>query len=101
MSSPNLDGMPKGSSTGDAIARQVARADALREKIERVEKALKKTRNAGRKAISEARAPLRMFCEVYFLENRPLEAACSYARIDKRTGERYRADIYRANDAKK
>jgi hypothetical protein len=37
-----------------------------------------------------------MFCEAYFLEAGTLESACIYARVDKRTGERYRADINRA-----
>lgn len=95
VSSPKMDGMPKGSTAGDAVGGQVARADSLREKIQRVEKALGKARSAGRKALQGVRAPIRMFCEVYFLENRPLDAACGYARIDKRTGERYRAEVYK------
>jgi hypothetical protein len=32
------------------------------------------------------------------MEAAQLEAACIYARIDKRTGERYRAEIHRGGD---
>lgn len=95
VSSPKMDGMPKGSSAGDTVGGQIARTEALREKLKNVEIKLKRARSTGRKAISGERAPIRMFCEAFFLEARPLEAACNYARIDKRTGERYRAEVYR------
>jgi hypothetical protein len=95
ISSPNMDGMPKGSGDGDAIARQIMNKDRLLSKLRGAEKALKRSRTIAGKALRNAKAPLRMFCEVYFLEAGCLEAACIYARIDKRTGERYSADINR------
>lgn len=95
ISSPNMDGMPKGSGDGDAMTRQVIRKDKLQAKLRGAERALKRSQAAGRKALRNVKAPLRMFCEVYFLEAGSLEASCVYARIDKRTGERYSAEINR------
>lgn len=93
ISSPNMDGMPHGSSDGDAIARQIARKETLEAKLRTAERALKRSRSIAGKALRDVKAPLRMFCEAYFLEAAQLEAACIYARVDKRTGERYRAAI--------
>lgn len=93
ISSPNMDGMPHGSSDGDAIARQIARKDKLAAKLRTAERALKRSRTAAGKGLQKVKASMRMFCEAYFMEAAQLEAACIYARIDKRTGERYRAAV--------
>ena len=93
ISSPNMDGMPHGSSDGDAIARQIAHRDKLEAKLHTAERELKRSRTAAGKALQHVKAPLRMFCGSYFLENATLEAAIQYARICKRTGEEYRATI--------
>ena len=90
-----MDGMPKGSGDGDAIARQIARRDKLQTKLRTAERALKRSRTAAAKGLQKVKAPLRMFCEAYFLDAAPLDEACAYARIDKRTGERYSAEINR------
>ena len=90
-----MDGMPKGSGVGDAVGGQVASLDEMRTKLERVEGKLKRARSAGGRAIAGVKAPMRMFYEAFFLSAGSLEAACIYARIDKRTGERYRAEVYR------
>ena len=95
ISSPNMDGMPKGSGDGDAMTRLVIRKDKLQAKLRTAERALKRSQAAGGKALRDVKAPMRMFCEIYFLEAGSLEAACIYARIDKRTGERYSAEINR------
>ena len=93
ISSPNMDGMPKGSGDGDAIARQIARRDKLQTKLRTAERALKRSRSAAEKALCGVKASMRMFCEAYFLDAAQLEEACAYARINKRTGERYSAEI--------
>ena len=95
ISSPNMDGMPKGSSDGDAMTRQMIRKDKLQAKLRTADRALKRSRSIAGKALRDVKAPLRMFCEAYFLDAAPLEEACAYARIDKRTGERYGAEINR------
>lgn len=95
ISSPNMDGMPKGSSDGDAMTRQYIRKDKLQAKLRTAERALKRSRSIAGKALRDVKAPLRMFCEAYFLDAAPMEEACAYARIDKRTGERYGAEINR------
>lgn len=100
ISSPNMDGMPHGSNDGDAIARQIAHTDKLAAKLRTAERALKRSRSAAAKALRRVKAPMRMFCEAYFMEAAQLEAACIYARIDKRTGERYRAAVNNAEGDK-
>ena len=95
ISSPNMDGMPKGSSDGDAMTRQYIRKDKLQAKLRGAERAQKRSRTIAEKALRNVRAPMRMFCEAYFLDASTAEEACAYARIDKRTGERYSAEINR------
>ena len=95
ISSPNMDGMPKGSSDGDIMTRQYICKDKLQAKLRTADRALKRSRSIAGKALRGVKAPLRMFCEAYFLDAAPLEEACAYARIDKRTGERYGAEINR------
>ena len=90
-----MDGMPHGSSDGDSMTRQIIRKDKLQAKLRAAERALKRSRSTAGKALRNVKAPVRMFCEAYFLDAAPLEEACSYARIDKRTGERYSAEINR------
>lgn len=93
VSSPNMDGMPKGSGDGDAMTRQIIRKDKLHSKLRGAEKALKRSRTIAGKALRNVKAPMRMFCEAYFLDASTAEEACAYARVDKRTGERYSAEI--------
>lgn len=90
-----MDGMPKGSGDGDALARQIARKEKLQTKLRGAEKALKRSRAIAGRALRNVKAPMRMFCEAYFLDARTAEEACTYARIDRRTGERYSAEINR------
>ena len=93
ISSPNMDGMPHGTSTGDAIPRQILRKDKFLSKLRTAERALKRSQNLARKALQHVKAPFRMFCEAYFIEAAAFDDAVAYARIDKRTGERYRAAV--------
>lgn len=95
ISSPNMDGMPKGSSDGDAMTRQMIRKDKLQNKLKCAERALNRSKSIAGKALRNVKAPMRMFCEAYFLDAATFDEACGYARIDKRTGERYSAEINR------
>ena len=96
ISSPNMDGMPHGSGDGDAIARQIARADKIAAKLHAAERALKRSRTAAAKGLQKVKAPMRMFCEAYFIEAATFEAAVQYARISPRCGDDYRASVNRA-----
>lgn len=93
--SPRTDGMPRGSGGGDAMAGRVISKELLEQKIRTAERALKKSRAAGGKALRNVKAPLRMFCEAFYLEAASFEEALIYARINKRTAERYTAMINR------
>lgn len=91
--SPNMDGMPKGGGDGDAMARRIIRKDKIESKLKAAERALNRARTVGGKALRDCRAPVRLFCEAYYLEAGTLEESCKYARIDRRTAERYCAMI--------
>lgn len=98
ISSPNMDGMPHGSSDGDAIARQIARKDKLAAKLRTAERALKCSRTAAGKGLQKVKASMRMFCEAYFIDAATFEEAIQYARISPRCGDNYRAEIHRGGD---
>lgn len=98
ISSPNLDGMPKGSGDGDAMTRRVIRRDKVESKLWSAERALKRARTIGGRALREVKAAMRLFCEAYYLDGASLEESCKYARIDARTAERYRAVINRETE---
>ena len=91
--SPNMDGMPKGSGDGDAMARRIIRRDKIESKLKAAERALNRARTVGGKALRDCRAPVRLFCEAYYLEAGTLEESCRIARIDRRTAERYCAMV--------
>lgn len=95
ISSPNMDGMPHGSSDGDAIARQIARTDKLATKLRTAERALKRSRTAAGKGLQKVKASMRMFCEAYFIDAAKFEEAIRYARISPRCGDEYRANVNR------
>lgn len=90
-----MDGMPKGSSDGDTMTRQYIRKDKLQAKLRTEERALKRSRSIAGRALRDVKASMRMFCEAYFLDAATFDEACSYARIEKRTGERYSAEVNR------
>lgn len=98
ISSPNMDGMPHGSGDGDAMARKIIRKDKLEQKIRTAERALKRSRAIGTKALRNVKAPIRMFCEAYFFECATFEESCAYARISERSGDGYRAMINREDE---
>lgn len=98
ISSPNMDGMPHGSGDGDAMTRRIIRKDKLEQKIRTAERALKRSRTIGGKALRNVKAPIRMFCEAYFFECATFEESCTYARISERSGDEYRAMINRGDE---
>lgn len=87
--------MPKGSGDGDAMTRLMSRKEGLKAKLAAAERRCRRTKAAARRAADKCRAPMRMFLEAYYIEAQSAGEACSYARIDRRTGERYRAEINR------
>ena len=98
ISSPNMDGMPKGSGDGDAMTRRIIRRDRIVGKMQAAQRELDKLRTIGSAALKRTKTPIRMFCDAYYLQFAGLEEACNYARIDKRTGERYCAMINRESE---
>lgn len=98
ISSPSMDGMPKGSGSGDAMAARMIRRDKVEQKLKTAERALKRSRTIGGNALHKVKAPVRMFCEAYFLEAASFDESCAYARISARTGDDYRSEVNRPDE---
>lgn len=89
ISSPNMDGMPAGSSDGDGMTRRLARIDSLRSKIDREEQRFERLKRGGRRAIRGLQAKERMFLEAYYLDAEKAVTAAMIARISDKTAGRY------------
>lgn len=75
ISAVNLDGMPKGSSQGDASARHVIHLDYAKEKLERARKELDRAKRRAGKVCSRMEGHMRKFCEAYYIEGFPFDVA--------------------------
>ena len=89
VSSPRLDGMPKGGGAGDAMAGLLIKKQQQAEKLARAERQLKRRQSAARRVIALLHAPMRMFYAAYFIDLMKAEDACRYAGVSLRTGSRY------------
>ena len=89
ISSPNMDGMPHGSSQGDAMALLMIHKQRQVERIGNALERFKKAQNAARRIIKDMPASKRLFYEAYYVEHGKHSLACMIARISERTGYRY------------
>ena len=89
ISSPNMDGMPAGSSDGDGIGRRLARIESMRAKVEREEGRLERLRKRCMGYIRGLRAAERMFLTAYYLDAEKAVRAAMIARISDKTAGRY------------
>ena len=89
VSSPRMDGMPKGGGAGDAMAGLLIQKQRQQEKLARAERQLKRRQSAARRVIAPFPAPMRMFFAAYFIDLMKAEDACRYAGVSIRTGSRY------------
>lgn len=89
ISSPNMDGMPKGSAQGDAAARLMIRKQQAEAKLEQAKRQLERSKKAARRVIAKLDVRMARFCEAYFIEGEKLEAASAFAGVCVRTGSNY------------
>jgi len=90
-----LDGLPRGSGSGDTVANAFSAIEELRRRIQLKEDELDRARRSAERITKKLKASMRMYCQARYIEGRSVEAACAYARISLRTGERYSAVINR------
>lgn len=93
ISSPNLDGMPHGSSNGDASANRLIRLEKREREYERELARLERLRKACRRAIRPLELRRRIFYESYYIEAEKASRARAEAGIAERTATKYIADI--------
>lgn len=96
ISSPRMDGMPKGSGEGDQMPRRMARIDDLTRRIERQRARLSKLRRSGERAIYRLEAREKLFVEAYYLRAEKAGVAAILAQISDKSASRYIRRIERA-----
>ena len=84
-----MDGMPHGSSHGDAMASLLVQKQRMEERVGNASDRLRRAQMIARRIIKPMPAPKRLFYEAYYIENGKLAAACLIARISESTGYRY------------
>ncbi len=89
ISSPNMDGMPHGSSQGDALPAALIRMQDMEDKLGRTSERLRRAQNAARRIIRQLPVVKRIFYEAYYVEHDKHDAACRVAGISESTGYRY------------
>lgn len=90
ISSPKMDGMPHGSSTGsEAMVSALIQMQSQEERVKRAKKRLKRAQSAARKAVEQMPAGMRLFFEAYYIDAEKIGTACSIARISESTAYRY------------
>lgn len=89
ISSPRMDGMPHGSSKGDAMASMLVQKQRMEERVGNASDRLRRAQNVARRIIKPMPAAKRLFYEAYYIENGKLATACAIARVSESTAYRY------------
>lgn len=89
ISSPKLDGMPKGSGDGDAATARMISIEGREQQIRRDRRRLKRLQGRARRAIAPLNPRQRIFYTEYYLKGSSAETAADEARISGRTATRY------------
>lgn len=89
ISSPNMDGMPKGSTNADKNARVLARIEAQEREIAALSAELDRAKVIARRAIDELTGAFKTFCESYYLDGDPFEVAQAACAMSERQCRRY------------
>lgn len=84
-----MDGMPHGSSKGDAMASLLVQKQSMEELVGNASDRLRRAQNVARRIIKPMPAAKRLFYETYYIENGKFSTACAIARISESTGYRY------------
>lgn len=91
--SPNMDGMPKGAGSGDAMDRRLCALEEMRSRAEKLEKEIQEIDGAARGAMQELPQQLHTFCTVYFLAACSVNETCRIMEKAKNTVIGYRIEV--------
>lgn len=89
VSSPRMDGMPRGGGQDDAMSARISRLEDWEKKLRAARRGLARAKRAARLAIARLPAQQRIFYGAYYIDGEKMGTACTLARISARTGSRY------------
>lgn len=87
--SPNMDGMPKGTSQGDVMDRLMIRKQEAEERLQRAIRRLERSKRTAGRILSRLDVGMARFYEAYYVNGEKLEAAAVFAGVSPRTGSNY------------
>lgn len=91
--SPNMDGMPKGAGSGDAMDRRMCALDDLERRAKAIAKDVQAIEGEIRSEMSELPQLLYTFCTVYFLAGCSVNETCRIMEKAKNTVVGYRTEV--------
>ena len=93
ISSPNMDGMPKAQSDGDAYAQVLVRIERQERDIASLSKRVSKAQYPARRAANRLKGPFKRFCEDYYVNGMPFSLASAASGVTDRQCKNYMAFI--------
>lgn len=91
--SPNMDGMPKGGSQGDASAQHLIHLEYARSKRDKAEYAHKKAKHNAYRVCRKLEGHMRKFCEAYYADGLPFDVAQIMSGVKDAQCYRYMAKV--------
>lgn len=93
VSSPKMDGMPKGSGSGDASAQHMIHVEYARNRVKRAKDALQKARRNALRVCRKMEGHMRKFCEAFYVEGFPFDVARVMSGVGERQCYRYVGEV--------
>ena len=95
----NMDGMPKGSSVGDASAQHVIYLEYAEKQLERAKRELGRAKRDAEHVCSRLEGHMRKFCGAYYIEGFPFEVAQALSGVSRRQCYTYMSMVSEGNEA--
>ena len=93
ISSPKLDGMPRGGAAGDAMANRLKRLEKYESDLAFTRRRLERLQKAAKRAVNGLEVRRRIFYESYYISGEKAAVARAEAGIAERTAGKYIADV--------
>ena len=89
ISSPRMDGMTRGSTQDDAMARLMIRRQQAQDRLDRAQRRLERSIRDARRILSRLDVRMARFLDAYFIAGDTVEEAARFAGVCLRTGNNY------------
>lgn len=93
ISSPKMDGMPKGSGAGDASAQHMIYIEYARNRVSRAQAALKRAKSTASRICKRMDGHMKKFCEAFYIEGFPFDVAQALSGVGERQCYRYVSEV--------